>query len=81
MRCLNNKDYGEVIHQYNNTDTFFFLDPPYENKSTDFGYAEDTDFDFERFATLLRLIKGNYLMTINESPNIRHLFKGVNIRP
>jgi site-specific DNA-adenine methylase len=53
-----NKDYGEVIHKYNNTDTFFFLDPPYENTNKDFGYAEDTDFDFERLATLLRLIKG-----------------------
>jgi site-specific DNA-adenine methylase len=39
----------------------FFLDPPYENTNKDFGYAEETDFDFERLATLLRLIKGKTL--------------------
>jgi hypothetical protein len=32
-------------------------------------------------ATLLRLIKGKFLMTINDSPNIRRLFKGFNIKP
>jgi site-specific DNA-adenine methylase len=59
---ITNKDYGEVIHKYNNTDSFFFFDPPYENKNKIFGYAEDTDFDFKRLATLLRLIKGKFLM-------------------
>jgi len=78
---ITNKDYGKIIHKYNHADTFFFLDPPYENTNTDFGYAEDTDFDFERLATLLRLIKVNFLMTINDSPNIRRLFKGFNIKP
>jgi site-specific DNA-adenine methylase len=78
---ITNKDYGEVIHKYIKIDTFFFLDPPYENTNTDFGYAEDRNFDFERLATLLRLIKVNFLMTINDTPNIRRLFKGFNIRP
>jgi DNA adenine methylase len=57
------------------------LDPPYENTNIDFGYAEDTDFYFERLATLLRLIKGKFLMSINDSPNIRRSFKGFNIKP
>jgi DNA adenine methylase len=78
---LKNKDYGEVIHKYNHADTFFYLDSPYENMNKDCGYVEDTDFDFERLATLLRLIKGKFLMTINDSPNIRHFFKGFNIKP
>jgi hypothetical protein len=46
-----------------------------------FGYAEDTDFDFERLATLLRLIKGIFMMTINDSPIIRRFFKGFNTEP
>jgi hypothetical protein len=33
---MTNKDYGEVIHKYNNAETFFFLDPPYENTNKDF---------------------------------------------
>ena len=70
-----------AIYKYNNAETFFFLDQPYENTNKDFGYAEDADFDFERLATLLRLIKGKFLMTINDSPDIRRLFKGFNIKP
>ena len=53
----------------------------YDNTNTDFGYAEDSDFEFERMATLLGLIKGHFLMTINDSPKIRRLFKGFNIKP
>ena len=78
---ITNKEYGEIIHKYDSPDTFFFLDPPYENTNKNFGYAEDTDFNFERLATLVRLIKGKFLMTINDSPNIRRLFNGFNIKP
>jgi len=77
---ITNKDYGEIIHKYDSPDTFFFVDPPYEMTIKSFGYAEDTDFDFVRLETLLRLIKGKFLMTINDSPNIRQLFKGFNIK-
>ena len=68
---ITNKEYWYV----------FLLDPPYENTNKTFGYAEDTDFDFARLATLVRLIKGKFLMTINDSPNIRRLFNGFNIKP
>ena len=78
---ITNKEYGEIIHKYDRPDTFFFLDPPYENTNKTFGYSEDTDFDFARLESLVRLIKGNFLMTINDSPNIHRLFKGFNIKP
>jgi DNA adenine methylase len=78
---ITNKDYGEIIDKYDSPDTFFFLDPPYENTNKDFGYAEDTDFDFERLAFLLKGVKSIFLMTINDSPYIRRLFKGFNIKP
>ena len=78
---ITDKEYGEIIHKYDRPDTFFFLDPPYENKNKNFGYAEDTGFNFERLAALVRLLKGKFLMEINDSPNIRNLFNGFNIRP
>jgi len=35
--------------------------------------------DFERLATLLRAIKGRFIMSINDVPEIRDLFAGFNI--
>ena len=66
---------GKIIKKYDDAHTFFFLDPPYENTDKDFQYAEDVGFDFERLADELRGIKGKFLMTINDSPTIRRLFK------
>jgi hypothetical protein len=74
------EDYVKVINKYNNKDSFFFLDPPYEN-SSGFGYAEEEDFNFERLANEVSKIKGHWLMTMNDSPRIRTLFKRFHITP
>lgn len=67
-------DYGKVIDKYDGPNTFFFLDPPYEN-SKGFGYAEEESFNFERFAEKMKSIKGKWLVTLNDSPRIRELFR------
>lgn len=77
---IENKDYGAILKKYDSPDTFFFLDPPYENTHTDFDYAQDVDFNFERLANLLHDVKGKWLVTINDSPNIRRLFKDFYIK-
>lgn len=76
-----NKDYEAVVKKYDSPDTFFFIDPPYENTSKDFGYAQSSEFDFERLKEVLSKIKGNFLLTINDSKRIRTLFKGFHIKP
>ena len=70
------QDYASVIRSNDSPSTFFFIDPPYENSTARLGYAEDKGFDFERLATVLKGIKGKFLMTMNDSPRIRELFKG-----
>lgn len=76
-----NQDYAKVVDKYNTADTFFFIDPPYENTNVSFKYAEDKGFDFYRLAETLRKIKGKFFMTINDSKNIRTIFKGFYIKP
>jgi DNA adenine methylase len=76
-----NKDYEAVVKKYDSPDTFFFIDPPYENTEKSFGYAQSTDFDFERLREVLSKIKGDFLMTINDSKRIRDLFRQFNIKP
>lgn len=73
---LLSEDYKKVIYDYDNKNTFFFLDPPYENTSKTFGYAKDSEtFDFELLKETVDKIKGFFMMTINDSPYIRKLFK------
>ena len=78
---ITSTDYAVAIRDYDCADAFIFLDPPYENTHKNFGYAEDKDFDFERLVTVLRGIKGKFLMTLNDSPRIRELFAEFHITP
>lgn len=78
---ITNEDYSKVIADNDSASTVFFMDPPYES-SDGLGYAKGSDsFDFERFANTVRKIKGKWLITINDSPFIRGLFKGFTITP
>lgn len=80
---IENLDYEELIRRYDCEDTFFFCDPPYldtvqlrkkEYKHT--FYLED----FERFAAVVKAIRGKFLITLNEAPEVRELFAGFNIK-
>jgi DNA adenine methylase len=76
-----NQDYRKVIKKYDSAKTFFFLDPPYE-MSKGIGYAKGSeDFNFDELASILRTIKGDFLMTINNSPRIRKAFAGFKLYP
>jgi DNA adenine methylase len=72
---LLNQDYAEVVSKYDGPDTFFFFDPPYEKTRSIYGYGEHKDFDFDKLREVLSGIKGKFLMTINDSANMRILFK------
>lgn len=76
-----NKDFRKVIKQYDSPKTFFYLDPPYE-KSEEQGVYEN----LEKFITpqdvfdSLKNIKGKFLLSYNDSPNIRKIFNKYNIK-
>lgn len=65
--------YGSVISKYNKPNTFFYIDPPYEGTKDLYKHEE---FDFVKFAEKIKTIKGKFMLSINDSSNIRNLFKG-----
>lgn len=73
------KDYASVIKQYDSAGTFFYLDPPYENSDRLYE-SGDGDIDFVKMASLLKSIKGKFLLSMNDSKAVRDIFKGFNIR-
>jgi len=75
---IENKDYKDIIKKYDSDKTLFYLDPPYygtDNKS-----YSNKNIDFTELADLLAGIKGYAVMSINDDPDIRKLFKGFRIR-
>jgi len=71
------KDFRDLIPRYDREHTLFFLDPPYWKIP---GYKYDfTDNDFQDLMRILGSIKGKFLMTINDTPEVRELFNGFNI--
>lgn len=72
---ITNKDYEKVVREYDSPDTFFLLDPPYEESEV---LYKDGVIDYEKMRDLLKSIKGKFLLTINDSKYIRDVFKGFN---
>ena len=57
---------------FDSPETFFFLDPPYENdKENDYEHYISPEIVYES----IKNIKGKFLLTYNNSPNILKLFK------
>jgi len=75
---IENDDFEKVINRYDRHYTLFFCDPPYW-QGADYGVPFEWP-DHERLARTLRGIKGKFLLTINDHPDIRKLYKGLHSR-
>lgn len=77
IECL---PYQEFIIRYDQPDTLFYLDPPYWNCENDYGKGIFCKADFAELSKLLKGIKGKFIMSINDVPEIRAIFKGFYIK-
>lgn len=73
---LFNTDYKNIIKKFDNNKSFFYLDPPYEK--SDQLYKNDS-IDLNEMSNLLKKIKGRFLLSINDSSNVRNIFKDFKI--
>lgn len=65
-------DYADVIRRYDQADALFFLDPPYDETA---GYGiEFGRPQYEAMAEQLAGIRGQFIMSINDTPFIRETF-------
>ena len=71
------KDYKSLIDKYDSPKTFFYLDPPYYNQSS-VGY-ETGDIDHQELFNKLDNLKGLFLLSYNDDPYIRNLYKDYHI--
>jgi len=74
VQCFN-KDYKEIILQYDNVDTFFYIDAPYLYNEK---YYKNHDFlkieNHIELSKILKNIKGRFLISYQDKELIRELY-------
>lgn len=78
IECL---PYADLIERYDRPGTLFYLDPPYFKCENDYGLGVFERADFERIATQLAGIKGRFILSINDAPEIREIFSAFKCEP
>lgn len=73
--------YAELIARYDRPDTLYYLDPPYWGDERLYGKGLFERADFERLAGQLRGIRGRFILSLNDRPEVRRLFRGFRLRP
>ena len=71
--------YGDFIRRYDGA--LFYLDPPYWQCERDYGPGVFAPDDFAQLADQLRGIRGKFLLSINDNPDVRQLFDGFVLVP
>lgn len=66
------------ITRYDRDHTLFYIDPPYYNTA---GYAVPFGHqDYLNLAKVLSSIKGRFLLSLNDRPEVREIFAGYKIK-
>lgn len=74
---MENEPWDRCFNRYDRGHTFFYADPPYLGTA---GY--DQSFDWEQYELLAKVMaesKGKVMLSINDQPDIRELFKDFRI--
>jgi DNA adenine methylase len=70
LECL---PYEEVLKRYDRPATLFYLDPPYYGRELyRYNFKEA---DFATLAERLRKVRGKFILSLNDVPEVRHLFR------
>ena len=76
IECLS---YESFIPRYDDTDTLFYLDPPYYGSENGYGPGLFNRDDYVKICILLHNLEGRFLMSLNDTPEIRGIFSTFNI--
>jgi DNA adenine methylase len=72
---IDNLPYDKLILKHDREGMLFYLDPPYYDCEGYYGKDIFSKTDFEQLATLLSTLKGRFILSINDRPEVREIFK------
>lgn len=71
--------WSALIARYDRAATLFYLDPPYWGCEDDYGVGLFAQGDFERLAERLGSIKGRFILSLNDTHQVREIFAAFTI--
>lgn len=78
---IENRRWQDFINLYDRPGTLFYLDPPYYGCETDYGRDLFDRTEFAEMAARLGQIRGRFILSINDRPEIRDVFGAFDLRP
>ncbi|WP_225206223.1 DNA adenine methylase [Novosphingobium huizhouense] len=66
----------DFLPRYDREGTLFYLDPPYYLSEGDYGRDMFDRGQFEALAEQLRSLRGRFILSINDHPEVRRIFAG-----
>ncbi len=76
---IENRDFEAIIKIYNKPGALFYCDPPYFNAEQYYqGFGPG---DHERLKKALESIKGRFVLSYNDTPEIRELYEATTSSP
>jgi len=76
---IESRPYQDIIDRFDKPGTFFYVDPPYWDCENDYGKGLFSKADFTALADQLGGIKGKFILSLNDRPQVREIFKGFRI--
>ena len=73
--------YGDFVDRWDRPETLFFLDPPYHGVEHYYGRALFSRDDYDDLSRRLQALKGRFIMTLNDVPEVRRIFGWASIEP
>jgi len=75
---IENLPWQDFLARYDRVETFFYLDPPY-HKAPYYNHNLVLE-DYQEMAEILDKIKGRFILSINDHPEMREVFKRFKIK-
>lgn len=76
IECL---PYQEILKRYDKHHTFFYIDPPYYGCENFYGKNIFDRSDFQNLADILKDLQGNFILSLNDVPEVRDIFSDFKI--
>jgi len=67
-------DWSAFIARWDRPETLFYLDPPYFGCERDYGSGLFDRSQFETMADVLAQLKGRFILSLNDHPEVRRIF-------
>lgn len=75
---IENRNFDVLIAKMDRPTTLFYLDPPYYNCEKYYGKDIFSRDDFLKLRDILKNIQGKFILSLNDVPEVREIFKDFN---